>query len=430
MLDRTKAPEIRPFGRLSIPDEHTETLSNGLVLHTLFGGDQDVARLNIIADGGTYDCARQCTASFAAELLREGNSKSDSETIADIVDYNGAWFNSFASSHHTSMQLSALSSKLVTLAPTMIDCLTAPTFPAEAFEIIRGKGAAKQRLNLSRVSFLSAADNRRMSAGASHPESRIPTPDEIEAISRDCLIDFHRQILNSRHIHAYLCGRVSNQDLSQLCRLLEQIDGRDCISPVNIVPYAPEAPGISRIDRPGSLQCAVTMSIPAIPRYHPDYNLLRMTVTALGGYFGSRLMMNIREDKGYTYGISAALLGAREGGCTVISAQCDNSHAGALIDETRAELVRMAEVLLDDDELRRLKFNVASDLASTLDTPMTMMDYYELRRTVGVPDDYFYARQKALAEISPEIVCEMARRYLNPEALRISVAGDLSKSDL
>ena len=84
MLDRTKAPEIRPFGRLSIPDEHTETLSNGLVLHTLFGGDQDVARLNIIADGGTYDCARQCTASFAAELLREGR-----HNISEIADMTG-----------------------------------------------------------------------------------------------------------------------------------------------------------------------------------------------------------------------------------------------------------------------------------------------------------------------------------------------------
>lgn len=169
------------------------------------------------------------------------------------------------------------------------------------------------------------------------------------------------------------------------------------------------------------------MSIPAVPRSHPDYNLLRMTVTALGGYFGSRLMMNIREDKGYTYGISSALLGSREGGYIVISAQCDNRYTSALIDETRAELIRMADSPLSDDELKRLKFNVASDLASTLDTPMTMMDYYELRHTIGVPDDYFYARQKALAEITPEIVCEMSRRYLNPDSLRISVAGDLSK---
>ena len=141
-------------------------------------------------------------------------------------------------------------------------------------------------------------------------------------------------------------------------------------------------------------------------------------------------MMNIREDKGYTYSISSALLGAREGGYITISAQCDNRYTKELIDETRAELRHMADRPLTADELTRLKFNVASDLASTLDTPMTMMDYYELRHTVGIPDDYFYARQQALSALTPAKVCETARRYLDPDALRISVAGDLEKSGL
>ena len=430
MLDRTQAPEIRPFGRLSIPEEQTQTLSNGLTLHTLFGGDQDVARLDIIADGGTSDCENPCVASFAAELMREGNRNSDSETIADRIDYNGAWLNSSASSHNTVLQLSSLSSKLLPLAPTMIDCLVCPTFPAEAFEIIRGKGVARQKLNMSRVSFLSAADNRRMTAGDDHPESQVPTPDDIASINIDRIKAFHDRILDARHIHAYLCGRVSDSDVRRLSDMLAQIPSHQSPSPVLIKPYAPTAPGLSLIDRPGSLQCAVTMSIPAIPRSHPDYNTLRMTVTALGGYFGSRLMMNIREDKGYTYSISSALLGAREGGYITISAQCDNRYTKELIDETRAELRHMADRPLTADELTRHKFNVASDLASTLDTPMTMMDYYELRHTVGIPDDYFYARQQALSALTPEKVCETARRYLDPDALRISVAGDLEKSGL
>lgn len=165
------------------------------------------------------------------------------------------------------------------------------------------------------------------------------------------------------------------------------------------------------------------MSIPAIPRTHPDYNALRMTVTALGGYFGSRLMTNIREDKGYTYGISAALLGAREGGYTMISAQCDDRYTEALIEETKSELRQMVDKPLSDDEFNRLKFNVASDLASTLDSPMTMMDYYILKRSVGIPDNYFEARQATLATIDPDTIREMSRRYLDPDQLRISIAS-------
>lgn len=426
MLDRTTPPEVKPFGRLIIPDEDTVTLSNGLTLHTLSGGDQDVMRLNIIADGGTAECKNQCEATFAAELLREGNAKMSSEEIADLVDYNGAWFNSSASGHYSTLQISGLTSKLSVLAPVAVECLVNPTFPRSAFEIIRSKGVARQRLNLSRVSFIANADNRRLIAGEHHPDSRVPSPEEIEGIEIDSLIDFHKRIVNAAHIHAYLCGRFSQADVDELCRHLERIPGSEAQSPVKIISYSPFAPCISEIDKPGSLQSAVVLSLPAIPRNHPEYNPLRMTVTALGGYFGSRLMMNIREDKGYTYGISSALMGARDGSCITISAQCDNRYTLALIDEVKAELRRMVSDPLSAEELSRLKFNLASDLASTLDSPMAMMDYYELKRTVGIPDDYFYARQQTLATITPETVCEMAEKYLCPELLRISVAGDLS----
>lgn len=425
MLDRTKAPAVHPFGPLTIPGENVVTLSNGIVLHSYTGGDQDVIRLRLVIDGGPSDCDSPNVATFAAELMREGCATHDSEAIADLIDYCGAWFNSSAAGHYTSLQLSSLTSKFERLAPMTIECLVHPTFPDDAFEIIRAKGVAQQRLNLSRVSFLAGADNRRMMTGDHHPESIIPAPEEIEAIQRESLIDFHRRILDSRRIHAYLCGRFSAVLHDNLCRLLETIPAAGSPSPVEIIPYAPLPPSTSTIARPGSLQSAVAMSIPAIPRSHPDYNALRMAVTALGGYFGSRLMMNIREDKGYTYGISSALLGSREGSYVSISAQCDNRYTSALIDEVRAELRRMADEPLSADEIHKLKFNVASDLASTLDSPMSIMDYYELQRTVGTPADYFYARQETVKHITPEIICDLSKTYLNPDNLRISIAGDL-----
>lgn len=425
MLDRSKAPTVRPFGHLTLPSEETTVLSNGLTLHTLSGGAQDVARLNISAEGGPADSPNPCVATFAAELLREGNANADSEAIADAVDYNGAWLNCGASGHYTTIQLSSLSAKFMSLLPMVVSCMTEPVFPEHAFEIIKRKGIAKQQLNLSRVSFLAAADNKRLICGSGHPESHILTADEIEAISRQEIIDFHNKRLDANLMHAYLCGNLTPQLVDEVSRSLETIPSRKLKSPIHINEFYAEAPECSIVKKAGSLQSAVVMSLPAVPRTHPDYNALRMTVTALGGYFGSRLMMNIREDKGYTYGISAALLGSREGGYITISAQCDNRYTYALIDEVKAELRRMADCPLSQDELERLRFNVASDLASTLDSPFTMMDYYEMMRTVGIPSDYFDARQSALASIDAAKVCELSRRYLDADSLRISVAGDL-----
>lgn len=429
MLDRSTAPKVKPFGRLSLPSEQVVVLSNGLTLHVLNGGAQDVARLTIITEGGSADCQNPCVATFAAELLREGNSNADSEAIADKIDYNGAWLNCGASGHFTTVQLSSLSAKLSSLLPVVVSCVTDPVFPQHAFEIIKQKGIARQQLNLSKVSFLATADNKRLICGSDHPESHILTSDEIAAITRQDLIDFHAGCLDAKLMHAYLCGKLADGLVETVSRHLETIPSRGLGSPIRINKYEAEAPTCSIVKKAGSLQSAVVMSLPAIPREHPDYNALRMTVTALGGYFGSRLMMNIREDKGYTYGISSALIGSREGGYIMISAQCDNRYTDALVDEVKAELRRMVDCPLSADELDRLRFNVASDLASTLDSPFTMMDYYEMVRTVGIPYDYFDARQKTLASIDAEKVCDLSRRYLDPDQLRISIAGSLTADE-
>lgn len=424
MLDRTKAPATTPFGQLVLPPETVITLDNGLTVHLLSGGNEDVARMSLVAEGGTSDIANPCVASFAAELLREGTVRHTSDAIADTVDFNGAWLNSSASSHFTNIQLSGLSSTLDTLAPLVAECFAEPSFPERSFEVIKSKGIARQQLNLSRVSFLASAATRRMMAGDAHPDATVPMPDDIAAISRDSIIGFHRSIINAAHTHAYICGMIPATTVDRMLAILSALPAYPTPSPMNVVPYAPQSPCTERIDKRGSLQAAVSLSLPVIGREHPDYNALRMTVTALGGYFGSRLMTNIREDKGYTYGISASLLGSREGSYVTIAAQCDNAFVSALIDETRRELAAMADCPLTDDEMTRLKYNVGTDLASVLDTPMSIMDYYELQRTVGVPADYFEARQRTLQHLTPDTVCEMARRYLQPDNLRIAVAGD------
>lgn len=428
MPDRSKAPEVKPFGRLNVPEENVMTLPNGLMLHVFSGGDQDVARLTLISEGGSSDTDNPCAATFAAELMREGSSTFTGEQVADIMDFNGAWLNCSSSGHYSTMQLFALTSKLSVVLPVAIDCFADPSYPRTAFEAIRRKTAAKQRQNLSRVSFLANADNKRLICGSDHRDSRIIEPEEIEETSIEEVRAFHDRTFDAGLTHAYLCGRVDVRLADYVARTLGEIPLAGRQSPISIVPYAAAMPGISTVGRPGSLQCAVTMSLPAIAREHPDYNDLRMTVTALGGYFGSRLMQNVREDKGYTYGISASLFGSREGSYVSINAQCDNSYAKALMEEVRNEVGRMAAHPLDDAEMHRLKFNVSTDLASTLDSPFSIMDYYELQRLVGTPRDYFESRQKSLGSLTAERVCEISRMYLDPSEFRTSVAGDLDKT--
>lgn len=423
MIDRTKAPQVRPFGNICLPPEQISVLSNGLTFHCFNGCDQDVARLTISVEGGTLDVDNPCIASFAGELLREGNPSANAEKIADIIDFNGAWLNSLSNSHFTNIQLTSLSPKLDSLADIAVDCFCDPSVPQNSLDVIRQKAIARQQLNLSRVSFLASADIKKQICGPKHRESQIVASREIESLTRRQILDFHLNRLDAGLTHAYLCGKLTPALIDSIARKLEKIPTAAKKSPIEIVPYDIQPPTVSFVEKSDSIQSAVCLALPAVSRNHPDYDALRMTITALGGYFGSRLMMNIREDKGYTYGISAALLGTHEGSYTLISAQCDNNYTDSLIHEVRNELIKMATEPLSDDEMKRLTFNVYSDLASTLDSPFNIMDYYELQRVVGTPKDYFARRLQTIKTLTPQRICQLSEQYLRPEQLHISIAG-------
>ena len=138
---------------------------------------------------------------------------------------------------------------------------------------------------------------------------------------------------------------------------------------------------------------------------------------ALGGYFGSRLMSNIREDKGLTYHISAVLMGEHNESMALVSALCDKSYTEQVVAEISEELRRLAANPPEGEELSRLKLHAMTDLAEMLDNPANVMSYYITQLLVGTPADYFAAQQQALRALSPEIISDMAARYLTPEKM-------------
>lgn len=163
--------------------------------------------------------------------------------------------------------------------------------------------------------------------------------------------------------------------------------------------------------------------MPAIDRNHPDYIVLRLLVMALGGYFGSRLMSNIREDKGYTYGINSYLLGYPEGGLIGISSSTDNSTADALIEETIGEIKRLSKGDFTEDEIARLKQHAMSTLASSLDSSFDIMEYYINGLVAFIPSNYFEEQVKAVKSLTPELLTRVAREHLSLDRLNIAVAG-------
>lgn len=420
--DRSKAPETKAFGYLSMPSESVQELPNGIVLHSFRGGDQPIANLSLSIGGGQAEHG-DSAAKILATTITEGSANLSSTEINDIVDFNGVRLGGRAQQHFCVIEAAMLSHRMTDFMPVFAEIIGNATFPADRVDIAKRRFAdifQTRRQNIANLAEESAAQ---LIYGLGHPLTSFLSEADIDQIDSEMLANLHSRMMCRGGVHAYLSGNFSDASFDAAVSALSALPLADGQFALRIEAFNPAAPA-SRIETPfDSHQCAFNFVLPAIPRDNPDYVPLRMATVALGGYFGSRLMTNIREEKGLTYGIRADLLGTLDGSHIAITAQCDKSKAELAEAEITKEMLLLATEPPCGDELTRLKLYLSTNLAEILDTPAGIMGYYATQRLVGTPPDYFDAQQRIIANLTPDLIAETATKYLQPALMRKALAG-------
>lgn len=423
-INRAIAPAVHDFGQLTLPPILETRLPNGITLHTVNGGDNDVSRITIALPAGEYESPEVMLASIAMTTLQEGTLHHSGEQIANLFEYNGAWVGCSVSTHYSTVTLHSLNSNLANVLPQVVEMIVEPAFHQEAVNAILKRRIAKLEVDREKVSYLASEAMQHMMYGDNSPLARVITPEKLLAISPEALSSYHKSRLDTSGIHVYLAGKLTQEIIKLTGELFSNIS-TNVKQPVKPIVFPSGYTSKSeKIVRAGSLQSAVNMMIPSIGREHPDYVSLRAAVIALGGYFGSRLMMNIREDKGLTYGISSSLLGYKDKSFIMVNTQTDCSKVSQVVDEIHAEIERLKnQATYTEDEIKRLSRFQLSNLAAVLDTPFTVMDLYQTELIAGTPRDYYYSQQNTGRHLSPEMIADVARRYFNTAKLCTVVAG-------
>lgn len=428
MIDRTKAPAIHQFGHLNMPRPQKVTLSNGIPLSVINHGPDEVCRLSMIWRQGGVEVGSMPLGAMTGLVMREGAGDCTGTMIAETLEFNGAHLRIDVSTHCSRLELIAPNNRFADVVSTVSDIITKPTFPRHETGVIIESRARALEIERRKVGFHARQAINSMMMGISHPLAIEDTPEAIRSITTQQITSAWQQLFMSERPVAFLAGHVTQSVIDSINDSIGTISFPDRCNDRLIIPFSPTDKWRTDIDRPKSLQSAVRIAIPAIPRSHPDYIPLRLLVTALGGYFGSRLMANVREDKGYTYGIHANLLGYREGAMTMIGCECDNKYTDALIEECLKEIERLSTGDFSEDELERVRSYVMSQLAATLDTPFSIGSYYENMILAEIPDDYFEQQQSAANDMSATNFKRLASTYLNVANARIAVAGATQNS--
>lgn len=428
--DLTKAPVTSGFTDLRLDFPGPITLDNGIELRVVDGGEDEIVRVNALMAGGTFDEEKTMQSVVTALTLFEGNAKQRADEVAEALDYYGAWQSAAPSDHYMLTTMSVMNRNLEHVLPLMLETFNSATFNSEdiAPHLLRMK--AQCALALEQVKYLALQEVRRLFYGDNHPLAVVPLPDDIDRLDDNDLRSFHARHFNVENCILVVSGKVGERGIALLNNTFGRWNRHGEPTQPKCVAENPSNVRQSVVDRPGSVQSAVALAFPGVPRRHPDYFPLRILTTVLGGYFGSRLMANVREDKGYTYGISASLLGRSDGSSVVVASECGTQYTAPLIAEVRKEINRLRDELIPDDELNIVRRYMLSDLAKTLDTPFSIASSLCGQWLYGTYPEYFNNQVKVINEIDSRQLRETARRYYDFEKAYLAVAGDKEKLEL
>lgn len=400
-------------------------LQNGAVLDVINTGDQDLSRLDIGFEGGRCDGQSGFVGEMAVAMLREGTTSRDSRQIAELLDYNGSWMAGDVSAHNTLTSIYSLNRSFADILPVVCDIVENPVFPEQTLDLLKKQAVSRLRVNRRKVAVEASNHFLKAFFGEKHNMGMVPEERLVEAVTTDMLKSFHREWYTLPNMHIILSGRVTDRMIADADNTLGRLRLNPGVAKTSRTDRPTVDWTVDRIDveMEDALQSAIYMALPANVRSHPDYIPLRILVTALGGYFGSRLMANIREDKGYTYGIYSALYGYRDCSFIAVSSQCDNRYTEAVIDEVRKEIRKLRDERIGEEELQLVKNHMKSDLLQTLETPFSIADYQWVIHNNRLTADYYNNQLRTIESITPERLREMAERYFDVDKALTVVVG-------
>ena len=424
MLNRNIQPAICEPSHLDVQRPERHVFPNGIVLNVLDACDSEVTRVDLVMGGGRWHQTQPLQALFTNRMLREGTRQYTAACIAEKLDYYGAWLDLSSAPEYTYVTLYSLNKYLPQTLDILESLVKEPVFPEKELKVIVDTNVEQFKVNLSKVDFLAHRALVKTLFGGHHPAGRLVCEDDYQRIVPGVLRQFYDRYYNSGNCTLYLSGKITGDCVRRVEALFgNEPFGQGTRPEKKTFRPEPDARKQVFVERSGVLQSAVRLGMLTLDRCHPDYLKFRVLVTLLGGYFGSRLMSNIREQKGYTYGISAGYASYPDQGVLTISTETANQYVAPLIAEVYREITRLQDEQVSSEELSMVKNYMLGDLCRSCESAFSLADGWIFLQVYGLKDTYFADAMQAIKDITPGEIQDLACKYLRKEDLKEVVAG-------
>lgn len=423
ILNRKTAPPIHEVRNLVLPDPQVVRLDNGVVVYVLDFPGQEIVKIEAVFRAGRPEEDKHLVARATSRLLREGTSGRTGAEIAEFLDFYGGSLSVPTNLDTANFLLFSLKKYAGHLIPVFAEVLQDPVFPESELETFRRTSIQELAVELEKVEVLAYRKVTELIFGETHPYGYNSVAADYTALDRLDLQRFFDNWYHPGNLTLFASGRIDGEVLDLLNRHIGQWKKSGKLPDYQAGTPAAQTPSAVKIPHAGSLQTAIKIGRRAFNRHHPDFNGLFVLNTILGGYFGSRLMTNIREKKGFTYNIYSTLDSYLHDGCFYIATEVNKGKAAATLKEIHAEMNKLRETPVPDDELAMVRNYLLGMLLNGLDGPLNTSDVLRGLVVEGFTHAAFDELVSDIRSVTPGQLQTLAARYLRPEDFWTVTAG-------
>lgn len=418
-------PEIRHMLSFKLPAIDEFHLENNIPLTVVRDGRLEAFRLDIVFKCGQVDQAKLLEANTTCRMLKEGTSHLSSQELAEKFDFYGAWLETATYFLYTRITLYSLTKYADETIPLIASIVRDATFPEHEFDIVNNFNKAYSQVIAAKSNVKAQRALLTSLFGRENICGKFASVADYERLNVDSLQDFYRLFYNSSNCNLFFSGTLT----SELRSKIETAFGKYPWGNTGRLPLRKVPPKqLSKEKRvftecPTACQNSVQMGCFLMPRTDENFLLSSFFNTLLGGFFGSRLMMELRERRGLTYGIGSTVSMYPFDTVLLISSETSCENVDALIAGVYQEIQRLQEELVSDEELSLVKNYYISDLCRTYEEPFSVADYYINMKFFGLPYDSQEKAASRAVRQSAEDIRALACRYLHSVDFRESVSG-------
>ena len=416
MLNRNIAPPIVDAVNfnLQLQPYKKYILKNGVEVYTVNAGTEDVMQVEWVFDAGNWYEQKNLQAAVTNNLLKNGTSKKSAFDINEHFEYYGSYLTRNCHSETGVISLHCLTKHVKELLPVVQEIFTDSVFPQQEMEIAVQNMKQKLDVNLKKSSFVAGRLIDTYLFGENHPYGRFSHHADFDALTREDLVNFYNSYYKQGTFKIFVAGKFPNN----IEELLQEYFGdlpnqKPAERNYTIHPSAERKYRVIN-DENGS-QGSIRIARPFGNRHHPDFFKAQMLNVVFGGFFGSRLMANIREDKGYTYGIHSYLMNNMNNNGWMITTEAGRDVSEATIQEVYNEMQLLRDEPVDEEELSLVKNFMMGSILGDLDGPFHIIKKKKNIILNGLPDDFFDSTIQNIKNITPQELQETANKYLVPE---------------